>query len=388
MVFVDYPSHLLDYFTEDYVTSRNQFIEFSLELKTINPNLEVGRFRIPSRIDTDLTIDYTILPSLKKTKYSFILISGMHGVEAGAGTAIQRHFLKEVYTRDINKERTSVLLVHSINPFGYKYNRRVTENNIDLNRNFLKNKKGFQKKNDGYPKIFEFLNPKHPVETRTLRARLFVLKALYTIFRMGIPAIKQASLQGQYEYPEGIYYGGMNFEPIRKLIGKLIRDFAKRSQRVLIVDIHTGYGERGKLHFFPSDPKKPRYRVYTEKLFEGYKIDWASDEDFYEVTGDLCTYVYKILPKKSIVVPMVFEYGTMDTHTTFGAIESLKRLIRENQGYFYGYKTHEDRFRTMGEFLEMFYPSDPNWRKKILLDTDSVWKIILPRFQSEIFFQS
>ncbi len=376
-------SELSIYFTEDYVRSRKLFREYSRHLKRIHPQLSMGIISVPSRLDPDLTIDYTMLPARRREKYALVLLSGMHGVEGGAGSAIQRHFLREIYPKEIKTDVTSVLIVHAVNPFGYKYNRRVTENNIDLNRNFLKNKKGFLRKNEGYPKVFEFLNPKKPVDTRSFSARCFRWKALFTILRMGISAIRQASLQGQYEYPEGIYYGGHDFEPIRRPLGKLIRDFAKKSERVLIVDIHTGYGEKGKLHFFPSDPKKLRFKKYTEKLFEGYTINWASNEDFFTVTGDLCTYVYKILPKKSEIIPMVFEYGTMDTQRIFGAIESLKRLIRENQGYYYGYRTHEDRFRTQGEFLEMFYPSDPFWRKKILEDTESVWKTILPRLQTD-----
>lgn len=372
-------SDLLQYYSDDYLESRAKFRSYSEEIKSQNSKAVTGMIPIPGEFDDDLTIDYLILPGKKKAKSSLILTSGMHGVEAPVGAAVQRHFLQEVYGKIIDSNHASVLLIHAINPFGFKYKRRVTENNVDLNRNFLKNRKGFLRKNEGYPKVFELLNPGKPAETRSFFARLFILRAFWTIVRMGIPAIKQASLQGQYEYPEGIYYGGKNFEPLRKPLGKLIQGFAKKSERVLLVDLHSGYGERGKLHLFPSDPKKPRFKKYTEELFQGYEIDWASDDEFYTVTGDLCTYVYKILPKKSEIIPMVFEYGTLDSHTTMGAIESMKRLIRENQGARYGYKTHEDKLKIQAEFLEMFSPSDPEWRIKAMEDTMNLWKDVLPR---------
>ncbi|MCC5814771.1 MAG: DUF2817 domain-containing protein [Leptospira sp.] len=371
----------LRYFHETYQASRSGFRNLLPKLQEINPRTKIGFITIPSSLDTDLTIDYFQLPSLKKTKSTLIITSGMHGVECAAGAAVQRNFLSEIYSSQINLDYTSVLVIHSINPFGFKYNRRVTENNVDLNRNFLKNRKGFQRFNEGYPKVFEFLNPKVSLHSKSFSSRLFLMKALWTIIKMGIPAIKQASLQGQYHYPEGIYFGGTNYEPLRKPLGKLIRNFAKKSPRVLLVDIHTGYGERGKLHFFPSDPKKPRFKKYTEEIFEGYKIDWASDEEFFTVTGDLCTYVYKILPKKCEIIPMVFEYGTLNSQSTLGAIESMKRLIRENQGYHYGYKNHEERLIMTAKFLEMFHPSDPEWRIKVIEDTINVWKKILPRLQ-------
>lgn len=376
--FMNLISHL-KYFKETYQESRQSFRACLENVVSINPLAKLGKIDIPSEIDSDLTIDYLEIPSKKKTKSTLIMTSGMHGVEAGAGAAIQRHFLDKIFNHYIDTNHTSILLIHSINPYGFKYNRRVTENNVDLNRNFLKNRKGFQRFNEGYPKVFEFLNPKEPADSSSLTAKLFLFKAFFTILKMGIPAIKQASLQGQYHYPQGIYFGGTNYEPIRKPLGKLVRNFAKKSPRVLLIDLHTGYGEKGKLHLFPSDPKKPRFKKYTEEIFQGYHIDWASDDEFYTVTGDLCTYFYKILPKKTEIIPMVIEYGTLNSQNTLGAIESMKRLIRENQGAQFGYKNHKERILITSEFLEMFYPSDPKWRIKIIQDTDKLWKTILPR---------
>ena len=63
---------------------------------------------------------------------------------------------------------------------------------------------------------------------------------------------RQAAAQGQYEFPRGILYGGRDFEPqIRDLaaaIGPALRGYPL----VMNIDLHTGYGARGVLHWMVS----------------------------------------------------------------------------------------------------------------------------------------
>jgi hypothetical protein len=369
----------LSFFKETYNQSRSAFKETYERISAEYPNATIGSFSIPGS-DSDLTVDYIFFASFKKNDKTLVLTSGIHGAEAGTGAAVQQHFINKIYPKYINKENTSVLIVHSLNPYGFRNFRRVTENNVDLNRNFGKTKELFNTKNEGYPKIASLLNPNTTADTSDIGNRFFLFKAIYNIATKGMGPLKQAALQGQYEFPEGIYFGGQDFEPLRKPLDSLFIDKVGNSKKVLLVDLHTGYGERGKLHLFPSDPKNERVKKLTENIFSGYQIDWASNDDFYTVTGELSTHICDLFPKLEDCVPMVFEYGTLNSQTTMGAIESIHRTILENQGHWNGYADEKQKEIIKANYREMFFPSSGKWRTKVIQDSEQIWSDILPRF--------
>ncbi|MEZ5229794.1 MAG: DUF2817 domain-containing protein [Acidimicrobiales bacterium] len=71
----------------------------------------------------------------EETDNAIVVVSGTHGVEGYLGSALQRHHL-ETYDRD----RTGgpvLVFVHALNPYGFSWVRRVNEDNVDLNRNFI-----------------------------------------------------------------------------------------------------------------------------------------------------------------------------------------------------------------------------------------------------------
>ena len=67
---------------------------------------------------------------------SLIISSGTHGIEGYAGSALQIGLLRDGLT-EILPHGTVCYLVHAVNPFGFSYKRRVNEDNVDLNRNFI-----------------------------------------------------------------------------------------------------------------------------------------------------------------------------------------------------------------------------------------------------------
>ena len=93
--------------------------------------------------DDDLTIDFGLfLPpssdsSPPKIENLLVHISGTHGVEGPAGSAIQLASLNYLSSHPLSHPTTGVLFVHGLNAYGFKHHRRVNENNVDLNRNFL-----------------------------------------------------------------------------------------------------------------------------------------------------------------------------------------------------------------------------------------------------------
>lgn len=369
----------LSYFLAGYEESRAHFREIAARLKQQYPRLQDGKFQVPSAADDDLTIDWLYVPAKSAQKRLLILTSGLHGAEGPTGAAVQRAFLDQ-RMQDLDLESTGVLAIHAINPYGFKYFRRVTENNVDLNRNFDDEPALFDSQNEGYRTIHDLLNPDGPAAAGYVGERLFFLKAVGYIVTYGMPALRQAALQGQYEYPHGIYFGGMDFEPQRELLTPLLRETARPYDAVVLVDFHTGYGTRGVLHLFPSEAEDEAMRAATTKLYEGYSIDWAEEGgEFYSVTGEFTMYIDALLRDEQLYIPMVFEYGTLNSDTTSGAVESIHRTILENQGLQHGYASPDDEAEIKRRYREMFYPSSEAWRAKVLGDTNAMWDDVLPR---------
>ena len=139
----------LKYFQASYDDCRKSFLAEASNIKGKYKNVAISNLKIESKVDPDLTIDYCYIPAQKAFKRLLILTSAVHGVEGYVGSAVQQMFLKELL-KEIRLDDLGLLLIHGINPYGFKYNRRVTENNVDLNRNSSTERALFESVNSGY----------------------------------------------------------------------------------------------------------------------------------------------------------------------------------------------------------------------------------------------
>ena len=367
----------LTYFNNSYEEARKDFRLKSDELFKKYAGVKTFNIPVKSNIDTNLTIDFCYIPSLGNTDKILILSSGVHGVEGYVGSAVQLFFMNNFISEEFIS-KTGILLIHSLNPYGFKYSRRVTENNVDLNRNSDINPELYQTVNEGYPKVYDLINPKGEVETTSMANRFFFVKAIKEIAKKTMPVLRQAILQGQYKFPEGLYYGGNDFEPQIKDLVQIIDTICDPYQMIFSIDLHTGYGERGKLHLFPN-PVEESVRKRMQFIFEGFKIDWGDSDDFYTVTGDFVSYIGKINSDKTFI-PIAFEYGTMDSQTTLGSLKSIHIMILENQGEQYGFASDEDLKKVKKDIVEMYYPSSDKWKSHIIDETEIMFNKSMKRF--------
>jgi len=370
----------LKYFLESYSESRAAFRAMADLLSKKFKSAAQASFKVNSKSDPDLTVDMFYIPAVKDKKRIIIISSGVHGVEGFTGSAVQRMIMEELIN-DKNIASTGFLFIHSMNPYGFKYIRRATENNIDLNRNSSADNSLYKLKNTGYPAVNDLINPAGKVDTGSAGNIFFELRSIQKIISASMPVLRQAILQGQYEFPEGVYFGGTSPEPQIKNISPFIIKFTEGYPLVMNIDLHTGYGERGTLHLFPDPIKDVKIKATLEKIFNGYRIDWADMDDFYTVTGDFPGYLGSLIPG-STYLPMTFEYGTLDSQTTAGSIKSLHITILENQGFNYGFKSDKDKVEVTNNFREMYFPSSPAWRTKVISDSRIIMKKVLKEFSA------
>ena len=133
----------------NYIDSKFEFRKNCEEQK-----MECGSFAVPTVTSQELTIDTAFSHDSRSTRL-FVVVCGTHGAEAPVGCALLNSLLtrqgQQIRDRGIN-----MLFVHAANPYGFRFSRRVTEQNVDLNRNFLI---GERPKNEGYQKLKANLEP-------------------------------------------------------------------------------------------------------------------------------------------------------------------------------------------------------------------------------------
>jgi hypothetical protein len=204
------------------------------------------------------------------------------------------------------------------------------------------------------------LNPE-----RASSRSLFYLKAASYILKYGMENLRKAILKGQYEFADGIFFGGKKFEPQVSLIQNEVLNVGEGSQKVLLIDLHTGYGQRGKLHLF-GDRSPYIDQSYMNEVFKGLSIDYGSEKDFYIISGGFTVFLAKLFHQKSKFAGVVFEFGTIDSHKTLGSLDSLYRMVNKDRDL----------------FKEMFYPSDTGWRQGVLEQFENNLKMIVKNWSN------
>jgi len=150
--------------------------------------------------------------------------SGTHGVEGYAGSAIQlaalELLLRQPLSSSSSPPRPTLVLVHAVNPHGMAHDRRVNENNVDLNRNALTRElwETYAQPRPPHPPHFnrdtyDLMDPRlFRLSTGAPRlwwsALELAVKGLFALIRHGHTAVKRSMVGGQYHVPNGIFYGG------------------------------------------------------------------------------------------------------------------------------------------------------------------------------------
>lgn len=188
-----------------------------------------------------------------------IHISGTHGPESYAGSATQIAALEYLYVNKIlngipEENRPTIVFVHALNPYGFKTGRRVNENNIDLNRNFLTDEQfEFVKSRDpnyaGYVDLDSALNPKsQPFKTISYNELYSYYNLVVSALKYGTGRIKKAMVSGNYFNSKGFGFGGFQrSQSANNLIDLLVHklDIPHRAKHVVLIDVHTGLGPFG-----------------------------------------------------------------------------------------------------------------------------------------------
>lgn len=223
-------SKIISLFSENYIESRKKFIDaaekkglvvdhYVLDLKGINGE--------------ELATDVVYEGSATASKL-ILIISGVHGPEGFSGSAVQTGLLSSTLSLP---EDTAILYVHAINPYGFSYLRRVNEDNVDLNRNFINFNEAFPI-NTGYAEIDHGLLP---VDWPVLNDEIIENYRS----KNGDKALQCAMGLGQHAFSDGMFFGGVKPTWSNKTIRAILNQYKTNLKLLVSIDIHTGLGPYG-----------------------------------------------------------------------------------------------------------------------------------------------
>ena len=327
-----------------------------------------------------LFIDTIYIPATEKQTNLIVLTTGVHGIEGYIGSVMLDVFWQEIYPTEVDKDNTGVLVVANVNPYGMKYHRRYNENNVDLNRNFILDWNSFDMTvNKDYPKVDAFLGPQKAMGNALWHEASFYGSLVVEVVQDGADVISNALLGGQYEYPEGVYYGGNGDEESTTYLKNVFKQTLESEyENVVHIDIHSGYGPRYNMVIFNS-VFETMNEAESVELF-GYNNVIAYDsEAFYPATGDTTDYDYRLHEQMGVDTTLFstcFEFGTIGD-SFIDSIISMKYTIEENQNHWYPTNNKTMNEIVKERYQELFYPTETEWREKTIEDFSVACKGVL-----------
>ncbi|MFO1012167.1 MAG: M14 family metallopeptidase [Caulobacteraceae bacterium] len=246
-----------DSFSADYTEARAKFLA-----EAAQHDGDLAAYAHPERGPTggDLSTDVAWFGP-RDAEAVLVMISATHGVEGFCGSGAQVDFLRRGETARL-PSGLAVMMIHAINPYGFAWLRRVTHENVDLNRNWIPFN-GPKPVNAGYDELYEALCPKD-WSPEILSAAERALLAYGQ--REGFPAMAKALTGGQYNHADGIFYGGREPTWSRLTQTQIFAEHLGKAGRIGILDYHTGLGPWGYAEQIatvaPSHPEFARAQAW------------------------------------------------------------------------------------------------------------------------------
>jgi hypothetical protein len=289
-----------------------------------------------------------------------VLLSGTHGVEGFSGAGA----IMDVLADPPKMPRgTALLMIHAINPYGFCWIRRVTEEGVDLNRNFVDF--ADPPANPGYDELASAILPK--TITGPAYARALAKQKAY-IAEHGFTAFNVAFSGGQYRHPKGLFYGGSEPTWAHRTQAEIIADFGlARGRRVAVIDYHTGLGPHGYGDILCAHLATTRSAAMARKLYgENLSEPFAGSTNAGQAAPGARHGFASLLWEHEMggrVSYVAIEYGTYDS---LGVVRPA--LVADHWLHAQGpvrWNAPATR-RIKAQLRKAFYPDTDAWREAVL----------------------
>lgn len=339
-----------EYFAGTYSESRTKFLAAAQNAKAHLVHYALPKFKGPN--DEELVVDVALLGP-QDPESLLLLIAGTHGVEGFCGSGCQVGYLADQLYGALSPN-TGLLIIHSLNPFGFAWQRRVNEDNVDLNRNFRDFAKPLPS-SENYELFHDWLVP--PEWEGKKREEADAALRDY-IEKKGFRAFQAELTAGQFTRPHGLFYGGKEPTWSHKTLKRIIDErFGPTLKRVAVIDIHSGLGRVGfgePIHVGPNSDfelAKEWYGEEVKSLGQGAAVATAMSgsvaDAFPHSTSDLK------------IVYVALEFGTVPV------LEVLNALRADHWLHAMPARQTHLRDGIMGKIRQVFYLELPWWKAAV-----------------------
>jgi hypothetical protein len=290
-----------------------------------------------------------------------VLMAATHGVEGFCGSGAMVNWLLGGGPARLPRD-VGALLIHGVNPHGFAWIRRVNEDNVDINRNFVDHAKPYPQ-NDGYAEIADALKPQAWDEPSLAEAQ----KVLDSYAQKhGAFGLQAAVTGGQYTHPNGIFFGGHKPTWSNRTIRTVIRNELGHARRIGCIDFHTGLGPFGHGEIIGiGDPGLPAFA--RQKAWYGDEL--TSPQDGTSKSAVVVGVVMDAFPQEAPdaeFTGIALEYGT------YPVPEVLEAVRRDNWLHQHG-DLNSPQGREMKAYMqERFYPAGAKWAELVSTRADEV----------------
>ncbi len=289
-------------FSHSYASARKRFVDAARA-----QGLTVDSVRHPGvgRDHETLAVD-VVLDGSPTARRLVVLSSGVHGVEGYCGSGVQVFALQDQALRhQAQTNGVALLYIHGLNPYGFSHVRRVTVENVDLNRNFLDFSRPLPV-NAGYAKLHDLLVPQDwpPGLSNTM-------KLVWARKKMGAAGFQAAVSGGQYTHHRGLFFGGTESTWSNKTLRSLVRKYCAAASDVAWIDLHTGLGPSGKGERIlcarnTAQGLKDAQGIWGQEITAFFDASTVSAN----ISGSMLEAVHAELGKSVVFNAIAIEYGT------------------------------------------------------------------------------
>lgn len=304
-----------------------------------------------------LGCDVLLLGQSDAPQQLLVLISGTHGVEGFAGSAIQCDCLSLLEPVLTANPSLGVMIIHALNPWGFAWLRRYDHEGIDLNRNFVD---------------FDAALPDNPdyerLHHRLLAGDTLSADSLHALWQEMEPAaFIEAVTRGQYRHSDGLFFGGTGPSWSRRLLEETTRNpVFDSARRIAVIDLHTGLGPYGYGEVINDHPVHSAGYRWAE--------DWYGDNAQSTVLGDsvsslkqglLDYHWHRVMGERGCFVTLEFGTYAMSRLLTSLINEQLLHNAVHNEEQQRGAPRDIEHAQVQA-LKQFFYPAETSWQQQVL----------------------
>lgn len=339
------------FFAQSYAEARTKFLA---ACEAAGLAVQSHAHPLPGRDGEALAMDVARAGPLQAERL-LLVSSGCHGVEGFCGSGVQGALLQDAALAEAAREhQVAVLLVHALNPYGFSWWRRVTHENVDLNRNWHDFSQPLPA-NPAYDAIADALVPATWPPAASDEARLAALVA-----ERGPKALQAAVSGGQHDHPQGLFYGGREPTWSQQTLRQVLREHGRHCRHLAWIDLHTGLGPQGhgERIFACRDDAAALARA---REWWGPEITSIYDgsSSSAPLTGLMWNCVYEECPQAEYT-GIALEYGTEPMDEVIGCLRAEQWLELHPEC------DEATRQAIKRRFRNAFYTDTPAWKQAIV----------------------